>query len=277
MTDRILAESAGNPLAIIELVRELSPGQLRGDEPLPRDLPDQRTGWRPASFDGLVGFPATRSSCCSSPRPRRPPIPASSATRRPPWVCDGTVRHGTPSSDLLVFHPEVSFRHPLVRSAIYDGASSDDRRRVHEALAAVFDRDGQPDRWAWHRAAAADGPTTRSPTSWNASRRELVDGAAPSAEAALLARSAELTVDAHRRSTRWMAAADAALGGGDLAVADEAALQHVATTFDDPLLEGQVHRLVGTLLVQRAEHLEAMAAFLAASALFEQVDPRPGP
>ena len=54
--------------------------------------------------------------------------------------------------------PRVAFRHPLIRSAVYEGARPGDRRRVHDAWASIAGQDGNPDEAAWHRAAASVVP-----------------------------------------------------------------------------------------------------------------------
>src|SRR5208282_2750460 len=68
------------------------------------------------------------------------------------------VARAAVAAGLLEIGARVRFRHPLVRSAVYRAASSDDRQRAHRALAEAIDPQIDPDRRAWHRAQATSDP-----------------------------------------------------------------------------------------------------------------------
>jgi DNA-binding CsgD family transcriptional regulator len=129
------------------------------------------------------------------------------------------LQNGT--GGLLVFDGRVIFRHPLVRSAVYRSAADEDRRAVHRALAEVSEVQTDPDRRAWHLASATAGPdeSVAAELERSAGRAQLRGGLA--AAAAFLERSVTLTVDTSRRADRALAAADAALGAGDLDTAQK--------------------------------------------------------
>ena len=158
--ERILAEAAGNPLALLELPR----------------------GWTPAAFAGGFGLPdgvSVSAKVEESFRRRLSPLPDD--TRRlllvaaaepigdPALVLAAAAQFGispeaaepATTSGLLEIRTQVRFRHPLVRSVVYKDASIADRRLVHPALAQATDPVQDPDRRAWHLAAAAPGPGRR--------------------------------------------------------------------------------------------------------------------
>src|SRR3954471_22402821 len=218
--DRLVSETRGNPLALLELPHRLSATQLPGgfgllghedlsgrieDDFLQRleALPDQArlllliAAAEPADDPLLVWRAADRLS-----------IPASAAV-------------AAESAGLLQIDQRVRFRHPLVRSAAYRAASLEDRRAVHTALAEATDPQVDPDRRAWHVAAAAPGPDVRvaSELERSAGRARARGGLA--AGAAFLRRSVALTPDPRRRVARALAAAQASLHAGEFDAALE--------------------------------------------------------
>jgi hypothetical protein len=142
----------------------------------------------------------------------------------------------------------VTFRHPLVRSAIYGAASPQERRAVHRALAEVSNPELDPDRRAWHLAQATAGPDAEvaSELERSAGRAQARGGLA--AAAAFLGRSAALTLEPRRRAQRELAAARANAQAG----AFDPALRLLGLAEAGPLDE---------LESARADHLRAQIAF----------------
>jgi hypothetical protein len=155
--DRIVAETRGNPLALLELPRGLSPGELAGGFGLPDSL--ALSGRIEESFQRrLVALPeATRRLLL---------VAAADPVGEPVLVWRAAERLGiepeaaapAASAGLAEFGARVRFRHSLVRSAVYQAASLHDRQTAHRALAEATDPEVDPDRRAWHRAHAAAGP-----------------------------------------------------------------------------------------------------------------------
>ncbi len=218
--ERIVAETRGNPLALLELPRELSPAQLAGGFGLPevRPAPDRIED----SF---------RRRIEQLPEPARMLLVLAAADPTGDavlvWRAAGQLglgaeaAGGAESAGLLEIGAQVRFRHPLVRSAVYRAASRDDRQRAHRTLAEVIDPQADPDRRAWHRAQATAEPDedVAAELERSAGRAQARGGLA--AAAAFLERSAELTVDPARRADRSLAAAQAKY----LADAPDAALR----------------------------------------------------
>ena len=157
VADRLVRDSGGNPLALLELPTALSPDQLSGAAPLPPRL---------TLTAGVQGAFLDRCRRLSEGAQALLLVAAADDTGRVDIVRGAASRLGVPDaawaeserSGLLTVTGEVAaVRHPLVRSAVYQSASSVKRRHAHEALADVL-RAGDPDRATWHRAAAADGP-----------------------------------------------------------------------------------------------------------------------
>jgi DNA-binding CsgD family transcriptional regulator len=243
--DRIVAEAAGNPLALIELPRGFTTHDLAGGFALP-DAP--LSGRIEASF-----------------RQRVEPLPASTrrlivlAAADPVgdtgllWRAAATLgiepdAGPAERAGLLRLGARVTFSHPLARSAVYRAASEDQRREAHGALAEATDPDLDPDRRAWHQAAAVAGPdeAVAAQLEQSAGRAQARGGLA--ATAAFLERAAMLTPDAARRAARALDAARAKHDAG----APEGALELLAMAELGPLDDVQL---------ARAERLRADVAF----------------
>ena len=155
------------------------------------------------------------------------------------------------------------FRHPLIRSAVYGGATGSERRRVHAALASATDARKDNDRRAWHRAAASGGFD-------EAVAVELEEGAERararggySAAGTFLARAADLTSDPGRRADRVLAAANSHLVGGAPARA-RALLDAANLEFRDPLQEAKAMRVDGAIDFARGDMPAAVSQLMRA-------------
>jgi DNA-binding CsgD family transcriptional regulator len=236
--DQIVAETRGNPLALLELPRGLTPGELAGGFGLPDARPlasrveetfVQRVRALPRETQRLLLVAAAE------------PVGDVSLLWRAAERLGIRGDAGKPAEEaaLIDLGIRVRFRHPLVRSAAYRAADFHDRQEVHRALAEATDPDTDPDRRAWHRAHAASGPdeAVADELERSADRAQARGGAA--AAAAFLARAAELTPDPAGRGRRAVAAAQGKFDAG----ASDAALELLATAELAPLDELQRARL----------------------------------
>ena len=211
--ERIVAETRGNPLALLELPRGLSPTQLAGGFGVPATVP------LAASIeDGYT----RRLARLSQDERRLLLVAAADPVGDPALVWRAAERLGIPESaahtveseDLLALSPRVMFRHPLVRSAVYGAAELSERRAVHRALAEATDPEVDPDRRAWHRAQAATMPDEEVARELERSAARAQARGGLAAAAAFLERSIALTGDPARRADRALAAAQANLYAG---------------------------------------------------------------
>ncbi|SCL30465.1 regulatory protein, luxR family [Micromonospora rhizosphaerae] len=272
--DQILAETRGNPLALLELPRGLTPAQLAGGFGLPGAV----------SLSTRIEESFRRQLDALAPETRRllqlaaaDPSGDSSLVWRaagrlgiPPQAATAAVEAG-----LAEFGARACFRHPLLRSVAYRSASVQDRRAAHLALAEATDPQVDPDRRAWHRAQAVAGPDDEvaADLERSAGRAQARGGLA--AAAAFLARAVLLTVDPVRRAERLLAAAQANLHAGAFGTALELLATAEAGPLDElqsarvDLLRGQVTFASGLgseappLLLKAAKRLEPLNLGLA--------------
>jgi DNA-binding CsgD family transcriptional regulator len=211
--DRIVAETRGNPLALLELPKDLSPAELAGGFALP--APALSTRIEDSFQRRFEGLPPDTQQLAL--------LAAAESTGDPAMVWRAAQRLGiahaaaAPAADagLLEFGAWVRFRHPLARSAAYRAASAEDRQRAHRALAEVMDRDVDRARRAWHRAHGAAGPDDDVADDLDCSAAQAQARGGLAAAAAFLEKSFELTADPARRGERALAAAHAKQDAGD--------------------------------------------------------------
>src|SRR5580698_999033 len=239
--DQIIADTNGNPLALLKLPRGLTPAQLAGGFGLSSAVP----------LDGRIEESFARQLAALPAQTRRLVQLAAADPSGDPvlvWRAAGRLAIGAgaagPATEagLAEFGGRVRFRHPLVRSAAYRSASIETRQELHGALAEVTDPAVDPDRRAWHRAQAAPGPDEEVAAELEQSAGRARRRGGLAAAAAFLERSAELTLDPARRAQRALAAAQAKHQAGAL----DAALGLLAMAQAGPLDELQ--RTRGDLL-----------------------------
>src|SRR3954447_8078305 len=218
--DQIVAETHGNPLALLELPRGLTATQLAGGFGL---VEAQALSGRIERRyrERLAGLPTdtARLLVLAAAEPVGDPILVWRAADR--LGIDVSAASAAETEDLLTIGDRVVFRHPLVRSAVYRSAPADERRAAHLALAEVTDPDVDPDRRAWHLANAAPGPDEEVAAELERSAGRAQARGGLSAAAAFLQRSVALTRDPERRTDRALAAAEASLQAGEFDAALE--------------------------------------------------------
>ena len=216
--DQILAETRGNPLALLELPRGLTPQQLAGGFGLPTAA--RLSGGIEENFRRRIDVlpdETRRLLLIAAAEPLGDPALVWGAAARLGIGAEATAP--ATEAGLVEFGMRVRFRHPLVRSAVYGSASPQERQEVHAALAEVTDAEQDPDRHAWHRAQAAAGPdeAVAAKLERSAGRAQARGGIA--AAAAFLERATTLTLDPIRRTERALAAASAQIKAGAFAAA----------------------------------------------------------
>ena len=210
----LVEQSGGNALALVELPNALSATQLAGDEPLPRTLPLtpnverlflERVRRLPAPAQKVLSLVAADESG------RLAPVMRAAAAAG----IDGDALEAAERAGLVVVRDErIDVRHPLVRSAIIQGLSSDERRATHLALAGVLDEDESVDERTWHLAAAAMGPDAGIAAALEMVAERARRRSAHAPAAAALERAAELSPEIEPRGRRLAAAAAAAWHAG---------------------------------------------------------------
>jgi DNA-binding CsgD family transcriptional regulator len=268
--DQVVAETRGNPLALVELPRGMPPAELAGGFALPSAVPLS------ASIEGnfrrrLDALPADtgRLLRLAAADPVGDPVLVWRAAER---LRIGT-QAATPAAeaDLLEVGTRVRFRHPLVRSAAYRSASLQERQDIHRALAQVTDPKTDPDRRAWHLAQATPGPDedVAAELERSAGRAQARGGLA--AAAAFLERAALLTPDPSCRARRLLAAARAKRAAGAL----DAALELLAAVEAGPLaalLAAEVEQLRGLITFAQRRPGDAARLLLSAARRLEPLD-----
>jgi DNA-binding CsgD family transcriptional regulator len=267
--DRIIAETGGNPLALLELPRGMSSAELAGGFGLP----------------ARIGIPAQLEQHYLR-RIRRLPEPTQQlllvaaadpvadattiwrATHALGIGCDAAATAKT--EQLLEIGPRLLFRHPLVRSAVYCSATQEQRQVAHAALAQATDPETDPERRAWHRAQAAAkaDEAVAAELARCATRSQARGGLA--ATAAFLERSADLTPERGPRVARRLGAAQAHLQAGAFAAAS-GLLAIAASEAEEELEHAQIELMRGLVAAASSVSSEAPLQLLKAAKRLERL------
>jgi hypothetical protein len=266
--DRIVAESHGNPLALLELPRTWNITDLAGGFGLPtrqhvagkiEESYATRLSALPASTQLLVLTAAAE------------PLGDPLLLHRAGAILGFELADSVAAVDagILDINRTVSFAHPLARSAAYGSAADEDRHRVHRALADATDSERDADRRAWHRARGALGPdeAVAAELERSAERAQARGGLA--AAAAFLERAATLSPDPARRARRALAAAEAKQLAGD----PQAASALVETAATGPLEQARALRLKGVIGLDLRHGGETVPFLLDAARRLESLNP----
>ena len=218
--DQIIAEARGNPLALLELPRELTPEGLAGGFGLPGALP--------LACSIEQNF-ERRIAALPEPTRRLLLLAAADPTGDPALVwraaaglgIDGEAAAPAAEAGLAEFGTRLRFRHPLARSAAYQSATVPARQQAHRALAEATDAELDPDRRAWHRAQATAGADEDVAAELERSASRALSRGGLTAAAAFLERATALTLAPDRRAARALAAAEAKIQAGALEAAQD--------------------------------------------------------
>ena len=267
---RVLAEAAGNPLALLELPRVLPGAQPEGPLPLTERLR--------AAFEGqLTGLPEPARTvllvaAAEGTGDLAPILRAAGAL----GASLGDLDPARTAGLIEVNGSALTFRHPLIRAAVHHTASLAQRRAVHQALAEALDGPGQADRRAWQLAAAAAGPDEEIAAALERAAGQVRARGGDSGALAWYQRAAELSADPVARARRLTLAAEAAAGSGDLdqaaaLAADSLALTAAGATSEQDQRIAQALQVQATVAFLRGEPVAAHRRLLEASELIAAV------
>jgi DNA-binding CsgD family transcriptional regulator len=268
--DRIIAETRGNPLALLELPKGLAPSQLAGGFGLPEA--QGLAGHIEMSFARrLEALPEETNTLLliAAVEPVGDPLLLWDAAGR--LGIAPTAAAAAEVAGLLAIDERVTFRHPLVRSAVYQSSGAEDRRSVHRALAEATDPTTDPERRAWHLAAATAGPDDEiaGELERSAVRAQARGGLA--AAAAFLHRAVALSADPEARATRAIAAATASFQAGSFDAALRLAAAADTGTLDE-FHRARVEALRGQVAFASGQGRDAPALLFGAARRLEPFD-----
>ena len=258
--NRLLAEADGNPLALLELPDGLSAEQLRGLVPLPEAMPltprlegvfRQRIGQLPGAAQTVLLIAAADNTGDA------PAVLRAAATLRLPA---DSLDPAEKAALIRVTGGTIMFRHPLVRSALYQAATLSERQRAHAALAGALSGEENTDRRVWHQAMATLTGDEEVAAALEASARRAQLRAGHASAATAFLRAAELSTDGSRRAYRMAAAAQAAWDAGQPDRAREIVRQALPLA-GDQTRAGLLH-LSGVIEARTGSMREACARLL---------------
>ena len=269
--ERLITEAGGNPLALLELPRGETSTGLAGGFRVPA---------APHASDQLMEHFSRRIGELPEDARLLLLVAAADQTGDVPLVWRAAERLGigdgaaqvVTAAGLLSLAPRAAFRHPLVRSAVYEASTVERRREVHQALADVTDPMLDPDRRAWHQAQAASGPDDAIADALETSADRARARGGFAAAAAFLERSSALTVHPGQRARRALAAAQSMQQAG----AFDDALRLLASAEAGPLtpIEKARGEVIRARIVAAERGRDAPALLVAAARRLEALDLR---
>ncbi|HTX30059.1 MAG TPA: AAA family ATPase, partial [Solirubrobacteraceae bacterium] len=268
--DRIVTETHGNPLALLELPRGQTPAELALGFGMPDATPlsgrieenyRQRIDGLPAQTQRLLLIAALE------------PLGEAARVRQAGKLLGVGADAAEPAVMAGLLEPNLRFHHPLVRSAVYRSATPEQRRRVHLALAEVTDPDPDPDYRAWHRAQGATGPDEALAEELERSAGRAQHRGGLAAAAGLLERSAELTPEPERAAARLLLAAHAQLTAGATNLA-QALLDESLPNLSDARSRAQAARMQGMIRFSEGRGGETPSLLFQAAMDVKDADPR---
>jgi DNA-binding CsgD family transcriptional regulator len=230
--ERIVAETRGNPLALLEIPRSLTPAELAGGYGI-LDVARQPASIEETFRKRIDALPDTarRLLVLAAADPTGDPALVWRAAARLEITPDAAVP--VAQAGLAEFGTRVRFRHPLVRSAAYRWAPLEVKQQIHGALAESIDPHTDPEQRAWHRAHALPGPNADVAAELERSADMAQARGGLAAAAAFLECAAVLTLDPARRAIRALAAASAKAQAGALDAAQDLLAIAEAGPLDD--------------------------------------------
>ncbi len=266
---RIVTETGGNALALIEIGQELAAGQIVGDLPGPVPLGRQL---EQRYLREVQGLPADTQALllAAAADPTGDPRLLGQAGRHLGF----TIEAAAPAEarQLITIREVVRFRHPLIRSAVYYGASFAQRQRVHARLAEATSP-AEPDQRAWHQAQAATGPDEATAADLERAGERARRRGGQTTAAAFFHRAATLSPSQAARARRMLSAADANCGAGALGRA-QAEVNEAAAYREDQRHLGLAQRVQARIHHAHRRPAQATSALLDAAAILGPVDIR---
>jgi DNA-binding CsgD family transcriptional regulator len=272
LRDRLLESAHGNPLALIELSAALTPDQLAGRELLPEPLPIG-AALENAFLERVRRLPEqTQTLLLLAAADDTGNLDIVLQTAREIGVRDEALDAAEAAGLLRVGASGLEFRHPLIRSAVYQGAPFSERRRAHLALARALVHEQDADRRAWHRAAAVTAPNDEVADELERTSERARRRSGYAAAAAALERAAELTSDEGEQAARLVAAAHSAWNSGSAQRAD-VLLDRAARFASDPRLLADIDHLRGSFARAHGRAAESCTILMAGSSSIAETDP----
>jgi DNA-binding CsgD family transcriptional regulator len=272
VVDLLIGQAAGNVLALVELPTTLGRDQLRGAAPIPQ-RPHLTAGMERVFLDRCRRLPAPVQTLLLVAAADDSGQVATVRRAAARLDVDGDAFEVAERSGLVVVEGgRLRVRHPLVRSAVYQAATSGERRQAHRAIADVLDPDADADRHAWHRASSVDGPDAAVVAALDAAAARAERRGGYAAAAAAHGRAAELVDGEQPRAARLLAASRNAWAAGQIQLS-RAWVADAREHADDTVLRADIERLRGRIDVNVGSAVDAHRTFTVTARGVVAVDP----